>query len=115
MHTLLACTALHMAYLDLNQQLKLTIQARIHPDHAIPLFGAAIQSVGIKTCDAVLIFARLVAITAFALDERFLIVKEAEDKLLSWLFFIRSGYKLLIFRSTSVLLMRAQELWNGYL
>jgi len=91
MHALLACTALHMAYLNPDQHSELTIKARTHQDHAMPLFRAAIPSVESETCDAVLIFARLVAITAFALDERLIVVGEEEDKLPSWLFFIRSG------------------------
>ena len=68
MHALLACTTLQMAYLNPNQHSNLTIQARTHQDHAIPLFRGPIQSVESETCDAVLIFARLVAIAAFALD-----------------------------------------------
>ena len=91
MHALLACTALHMAYLNPDQHIDLTIKARTHQDHALPLFRAAVPSVGNETCDAVLIFARLVSITAFALDERLFTVGEKEDKLPSWLFFIRSG------------------------
>lgn len=93
MHALLACTAVHMAYLYPTQHPKLTVKARTHQDHAIPLFRAAVSSVESETCDAVLIFARLVAITAFALDEPFLTVEENQDKLPSWLFFIRSGCK----------------------
>lgn len=93
MHALLAWTALHMAYLNPDQHLELTIKARTHQDHAIPLFRAAVPSVESETCDAVLIFARLVAITAFALDERLFMVDDKEDNLPSWLFFIRSGYE----------------------
>ena len=91
MHALLACTALHMAYLDPDQYSELTIKARTYQDHALPLFRAAIPRVESETCDAILIFARLVAITAFALDERLFMDGEKEDKLPSWLFFIRSG------------------------
>ena len=91
MHALLACTALHMAYLNPDQHSELTIKARTHQDHAIPLCRAAIHKMESETCDAVFIFARLLAITAFALDERLFVVGEDEDKLPSWLFFIRSG------------------------
>ena len=66
MHALLACNTLHMAYLNPNKHSKLTIQAKVHQDHAIPLSRAAIQSVESETCDSILMFARLVAITAFA-------------------------------------------------
>lgn len=91
MHALLACAALHIAYLNPEQHSELTIKARTHQDHAIPLFLAAIPSVESKTCDAVLIFVRLMGIIVFALDERLFTVGEKEDKLPSWLFFIRSG------------------------
>jgi hypothetical protein len=91
MHALLAYTSLHMAYLNPDQHSELTIKARTHQDHAMPLFRAAISSVESETCDAVYIFALLVAVTAFALDERLFMVGEKEGKLPSWLFFIRSG------------------------
>jgi hypothetical protein len=91
MHALLACAALHIAYLNPEQRSELTIKARTHQDHAIPLFLAAIPGVESETCGAVLIFVRLVGIIAFALDESLFTVGEKEDKLPSWLFFIRSG------------------------
>lgn len=91
MHALMACTKLHMAYLNPDQHSELTIKARTHQDHAMPLFRAAVPSVESETCDAVFIFARLLTITAFALDERLFMAGEEEDKLPSWLFFIRSG------------------------
>lgn len=99
MHALLACTALHMAHLNPDQHAELTIKARIHQDHALPLFRAAIPSVESETCDAVIIFTHLMAVTAFALDERLSMVGEREDMLPSWLFFVRSGCEYLIFQS----------------
>ncbi|TVY15499.1 Orsellinic acid/F9775 biosynthesis cluster protein D, partial [Lachnellula arida] len=95
MHALLACSALHMATFYPDRHSELTIKARSHQDHAMPLFRAAIPSVEDETCDAVLIFARLIAITAFALDENLYTVGEKENKLPSWLFFIRSGCHML--------------------
>ncbi|TVY88871.1 Orsellinic acid/F9775 biosynthesis cluster protein D, partial [Lachnellula willkommii] len=95
MHALLACSALHMATFYPDQHSELTIKARSHQDHAMPLFRAAIPSVEDETCDAVLIFARLIAVTAFALDERLYTVGEKENKLPNWLFFIRSGCHML--------------------
>lgn len=112
MHALLACTALHMAYLNLEQRSELTIKARTHQDHAFPLFRAAVPNVESVTCDAVLIFARLVSITAFALDERLFMLGEKEDKLPSWLFFIRSGCESSSFRSIFVLFIMVQALWS---
>ena len=91
MHALMACTALHMAHLNPERLSELTIKARTHLDHAMPLFRAVVSSMETETCDAVFIFARLVTITAFALDERLFMVGEEKDRLPSWLFFIRSG------------------------
>jgi hypothetical protein len=91
MHALLACTALHIAYLNPDQRSEFIIKARTHQDHAMPLFRAAVPSVESENCDAVSVFARLVSMTAFALDESLFMVGGKEDKLPSWLFFIRSG------------------------
>jgi hypothetical protein len=91
MHALLACTALHIAYLNPDQRSEFIIKARIHQDHAMPLFRAAVPNVESENCDPVSVFARLVSMTAFALDESLFMVGEKEDKLPSWLFFIRSG------------------------
>jgi Fungal specific transcription factor domain len=91
MHALLACTALHIAYLNPDQRSEFIIKARTHQDHAMPLFRAAVPSVESENCDAVSVFARLVSMTAFALDESLFMVGEKDDKLPSWLFFIRSG------------------------
>lgn len=110
MHAFLACTALHMAHLNPNRHQELTLKARTHQDHAMPLFRAAIPSVEDENCDAVLIFARMVAINAFALDEHLFIGWEKEDKLPSWLFFIRSGCKYLTFRGISLCL----AIWGKY-
>jgi hypothetical protein len=91
MHALLACTALHIAYLNPDQRSEFIIKARIHQDHAMPLFRAAVPNVESENCDAVSVFARFVSMTAFASDESLFMVGEKEDKLPSWLFFIRSG------------------------
>lgn len=93
LHALLACAALHMAHLQPNRHSELTIKARIHQDHAMPLFRAAISSVESMTCDAVIVFARFLAITGFALEEHLHVDRETEKSLPSWLFFIRSGCK----------------------
>ena len=91
MHALLSCAALHSAYLNQGRRSELTIKARTHQDHAIPLFLAAISRLESETCDAVLVFVRLVGLCSFALDESLFTLEEKEDKLPSWLFFIRSG------------------------
>jgi hypothetical protein len=91
MHALLTCTALHMAYLSPDQHSELTIKARTHQDLAMPLFRAAVPNVESENCDAVSVFARLLSMIAFALDESLFTIGGKEDKLPSWLFFIRSG------------------------
>jgi hypothetical protein len=91
MHALLACTTLHMAYINPGQHSELTIKAGTHQEHAITLFRAAVPNVESENCDAVSVFARLVSMTAFALDENLFMIGVKEDKLPSWLFFIRSG------------------------
>lgn len=103
MYALMACTALHMAYLNPDRLSELTTKARTYQDHAMPLFRAVVPSVESETCDAVFIFARLVTINAFALDERLFMDGEEEDKLPSWLFFICSGCRWLSFRAVLVL------------
>jgi hypothetical protein len=90
MHALLACTALHIAYLNPDQHSELTIKAGTHQGRSMALFQA-VPTVESENCDAVSVFARLVSMTAFALDESLFTVGEKEDKLPSWLFFIRSG------------------------
>jgi hypothetical protein len=93
MHALLACAALHMAHLYPERRSELTIKAGTRQNHAMPLFRA-LPSVESDTCDAAIIFARLVAIAAFAFDEGVFMAEETEDKLPGWLFFIRSGCEL---------------------
>ncbi|RFU32132.1 hypothetical protein B7463_g4211, partial [Scytalidium lignicola] len=90
-HVLLACAALHMAYLNPKRRSELVIQARTHQDLAIPLFLVATRSLESEICDAVLIFVRLLGITSYALDESLIAAEENDNKLPSWLFFIRSG------------------------
>ena len=93
MHALLACAALHIAHLNPDQHRDMTIKARTHQSHAIPLFRAAVSIIDSETSDAVLLFARLISISAFALDERLYVEDDQEDQLPSWLFFIRNGCK----------------------
>jgi Fungal specific transcription factor domain len=102
MHALLACVALHRAYDSPELHPEMIIKARTHQDRAIPLFLSAIRKVENETCDAVLIFVRLVGIVSFALEQSVCTVEDTEDKLPSWLFFIRSGCESSTFRRISV-------------
>jgi hypothetical protein len=91
MYALLACSTLHMAHIHPERRSELVIQARTYQDRAIPAFFNAVPSVDSETCDAVLIFVRVVGIVAFSLEESASTESEIEDTLPSWLFFVRSG------------------------
>ncbi|KFY18830.1 hypothetical protein V493_08315 [Pseudogymnoascus sp. VKM F-4281 (FW-2241)] len=99
MHGILACAALHLAYLDPGQERELMIRGRIHQDRAMPLFRTAIASPNNDNCDAVFAFSHLLVIYSFAADREdeqlFLVESNALDVLPSWLYFIRSGCSML--------------------
>jgi hypothetical protein len=91
MQALLACTELHIAYLNPGQRLNLTTSALTRQGNAFTLFRAAVPTLEKDNCDAAIVFARLITITSFALEERSVVGREVDDKLPNWLFFIRSG------------------------
>ncbi|KFY83763.1 hypothetical protein V500_09928 [Pseudogymnoascus sp. VKM F-4518 (FW-2643)] len=99
LHGILACAALHLAYLDPGQGRELMIRGRVHQDRAMPLFRSAIESPNRDNCDAVFAFSHLLVIYSFAAereDERlFLVESNALEVLPSWLYFIRSGCSML--------------------
>ncbi|KAG9228102.1 hypothetical protein BJ875DRAFT_490216 [Amylocarpus encephaloides] len=100
MHSVLACAALHSAYLNPRRCQEFTIQARNHQDQGLPLFRAAIVNVTEDNCDAVHLFAHLLVINSFASnqqDQCLLIVAEPEntDVMPAWLHFLRNGCSML--------------------
>ncbi|KAJ5601791.1 hypothetical protein N7510_011325 [Penicillium lagena] len=104
---ILACTALHMAYLNRPQRQTYTLRACAHQDAALPEFRYAINHPDEKNCDAIMSFAYLLIIYSFATDSEnttnsFLIVDETHENadkpeliLPQWLHFIRAGCSML--------------------
>lgn len=99
LHGILACAALHLAYLDPSKGKELMIRGRIHQDRAMPLFRSAIENPNKDNCDAVFAFSHLLVIYSFAADREdeqlFLVESNSLKVLPSWLYFIRSGCSML--------------------
>jgi hypothetical protein len=104
---ILACTALHMAYINPTKLHMYTIRACAHQDAAIPHFRYAIEHPDEKNCDAIVAFAYILLIYSLATDTKnsknyLLIVEdadassnEAEPMLPQWVHFIRAGCTML--------------------
>ncbi|KAJ6023394.1 uncharacterized protein N7446_013754 [Penicillium canescens] len=104
---ILACTLLHMGYLNPTKRQIYTLHACAHQDSALPQFRHAIHHPDEKNCDAILSFAYLLIIYSFATDTQntinsLLIVEdtyansdETELILPQWLHFIRAGCSML--------------------
>ncbi|KFY35815.1 hypothetical protein V494_05574 [Pseudogymnoascus sp. VKM F-4513 (FW-928)] len=99
LHGILACAALHLAYLDPDKGRELIIRGRAHQDRAMPLFRSAIETPNKDNCDAVFAFSHLLVIYSFAAereDEKlFLVESNTLEVLPSWLYFIRCGCSML--------------------
>lgn len=103
LHGMLACSALHMAYLHPLQRQQYTIRACAHQDIAIPLFKEAVDNPTEKNCDAIVAFAYLLVVYSFATDgetshNSLLLINDGvagKDKatliIPQWLHFIRAG------------------------
>lgn len=103
LHGMLACSALHMAYLYPSQRQPYTIRACAHQDMAIPLFREAVDSPTENNCDAIVAFAYLLVVYSFATDgetshNSLLLINDGVaggDKatlvIPQWLHFIRAG------------------------
>lgn len=98
-HGILACAALHLAYLDPSQGRELMIRGRVHQDRAMPLFRSAIENPNKDNCDAVFAFSHLLVIYSFAAEREdeqlFLVESNTLEVLPSWLYFIRNGCSML--------------------
>ncbi|KAJ5811893.1 hypothetical protein N7474_008194 [Penicillium riverlandense] len=104
---ILACTALHMTYLNRPQRQTYTLRACAHQDAALPQFRYAIDHPDKNNCDAIMSFAYLLVIHSFATDSEsttnsLLIVDDAHENsdkteliLPQWLHFIRAGCSML--------------------
>ena len=95
MHGILACSALHLAYLNASERQGYLMTAAMHQELAIPLFRKAVSSTNAENCHAILAFVHIIAICSFASDqdnERLLIVdSDGSDVVSRWLYFLRSG------------------------
>lgn len=104
---ILACTALHMAYINPMKHHMYTIRACAHQDAAIPQFRHAIEHPDEKNCDAIMSFAYILVIYSLATDTKssqnsLLIVEDAHassneaDLIIpQWLHFMRAGCTML--------------------
>ncbi|KAJ5314127.1 Cutinase [Penicillium atrosanguineum] len=103
---ILACTALHMAYLTPEMRQEYTLRAYYHQDTAIPQFRHAINYPDEQNCDAIMSFAYILVIYSLATDTEssknpLLIVEDeivdGEMNLIlpQWLHFIRAGCSML--------------------
>ena len=95
MYGILACAALHLAYLEPEHRQTYRIQAAQYQELAMPLFRAAVAHLDGANCHAILAFIHLLSIHSFAFeqeDERLLVVDLAGPNVVSdWLSFLRSG------------------------
>ncbi|KAH7140008.1 hypothetical protein B0J13DRAFT_558774 [Dactylonectria estremocensis] len=97
MHTILACSALHLAHASPSQRPFFLLQARNHQDMAMPLFRLAIANVSASNCHAVLAFSHLLIVYSFAAnsaDEPLFFTNPScpgRGMLCSWLYFVRNG------------------------
>lgn len=98
LHGMLACSALHLAYLYPSEN-NFTILAAHHQDLGLPLFRHAIDNVSKENCHAVLVFTHLLVIYSFAAekqDERlFLVENDGPSLMPGWLYFTRGGCSML--------------------
>lgn len=95
MHGLLACSALHLAYLNPQERPQRIATAAYHHKLALPLFQDAVANINSDNCHAVLAFVHILAICSFAWErnnERLLLVDLDSSEVVSeWLFFLRRG------------------------
>lgn len=96
MHSLLACSALHLAH-QFPSDMNYLVRGHNHQDIAMPLFRHAIEHVTESSCHSILAFCHLLVINSFAAnntDERLLLVNPSSspdpDMLCSWLYFVRN-------------------------
>jgi Fungal specific transcription factor domain len=99
MHGILACSALHLRYMQPSNQQELTTRAISHQALALPLFRSAISIVNDDTCHAIYAFSRLLVVFAFASElnnDSFLLAQSsAESDASNCLHLIRGGCSML--------------------
>ncbi|TVY62349.1 hypothetical protein LSUE1_G008542 [Lachnellula suecica] len=102
MHGILACAALHQAYLDPSNQASLIIKATTHQASAMPAFRSAIANITPSNSEAFLVFSHLLIIYSFASekqDEHLFLAESTDDRdsgiIPPWLYFLRNGCSLM--------------------
>lgn len=102
MHGILACAALHKAYLQPSRQHACIIQATSYQNIALPAFRSAMAEPTLENCEALLVFSHLLVIYSFASekqDETLFLSEtkhdENSDVVPPWLYFLRNGCSLL--------------------
>lgn len=94
-HGILACSALHLAYLQPSVQRHHHMVATLHQDLALPLFRCATNQITTKNCNAVLAFSQLLLVYCFASEAAdgslFLVEGKEGSSLPDWLGIIRGS------------------------
>lgn len=94
-HGILACSALHLAYLQPSERRRYQLTAACHQSKALPEFRTAIASPTEENCNALIAFSQLLIIHCFAAeeqDENLLLVRgKHESGLPDWLQIIRGS------------------------
>lgn len=94
-HGILACSALHLAYLNPLERQRYKLTAAYHQDQALPEFRSSIMNANEDNCHALLAFSQLLIVHCFASDEQdenlLLVGGKHESDLPDWLNIIRNG------------------------
>jgi hypothetical protein len=94
-HGILACSALHLAYLNPLQKKRYKVTAAYHQNRALPEFRSAIVDVNENTYDALFAFSQLLIIYCFASEgpdnDLPLLRQNHELGLPDWLYIIRGN------------------------
>jgi hypothetical protein len=96
-HGILACSALHLAFLNPPNRQPYQLIAAHYQSIALPRFRSEIMNPNIDNCFALLAFTQLLIIHYFAADqydEDLLLVKGKDDLLPDWLQVIRSSCQI---------------------
>jgi hypothetical protein len=95
MHGILACSALHLAYLNPTESERYQLIAAYHQNRALPAFRSAIANANKDTCNALFSFSQLLIIHCFVSegqDGDLLFVREKDELgLPDWLHIIRGN------------------------
>ena len=97
MSTLLACSALHLAYIYPSNQKHYMLRAHAHQNVAMPSFNHAFSNINEGNCHAVLAFCHFLFVYSLAADqseENLLLTDHSSSEhgmMCSWLYFLRNS------------------------